>query len=354
MSDIKFRESISTLQSHTIGNDGDESVVTFWARIVIVSYNSGEDLQTCIDHLEKQSFQNFEVVVVDNNETERVFPRLRLPNGRYSVLESERNIGFAGGSNLGARGSESDWIITLNPDSWAEPDWLEKLFLASQAYPDFSILSSVVIQAKNPDRLDSFGDYFSIFGVARNAGAGMSVSAHPREYCEVFCPTGAAAAYKCDVFHHSGGFDETFFCYLEDVDLGYRLRLFGEKCLQCPDAYIRHIGSSSTGAHSDFKYFYSYRNNVALILKNTPAILLCLMIPAFVLSQIWWIFRNRNNVGSSARLSGLKAGISQIPLLWKERRVIQNKRTVRATEIAKKYSWTIRSVRTSQFVFWSI
>ncbi|MGJ8560381.1 MAG: glycosyltransferase family 2 protein [Litorimonas sp.] len=354
MSGINTVQDDSTLLSNSIKPETSKIERVFWVRIVIVSYNSGEDLQTCIDHLSEQSFQDFEVVIVDNNETERVSTRLHLPNRRYSVLESEQNVGFAGGSNLGARGSKSEWIITLNPDSWAEPDWLEKLFYASQMHPNFSMLSSIVTQVKNPELLDSFGDYFSIFGAARNAGAGLPVTSHPREYCEVFCPTGAAAAYKSDVFHQHGGFDEAFFCYLEDVDLGYRLRLFGEKCLQCPDAYVRHIGSSSTGAHSDFKYFYSYRNNVALIIKNTPGILLFLMVPAFLLSQLWWIFRNRKNAGSSARLSGLKAGVTQIPLFWKIRRDIQRNRTASFAEIARRYSWTIRSVRTSQFVFWPI
>ncbi|WP_017931052.1 glycosyltransferase family 2 protein [Robiginitomaculum antarcticum] len=325
-----------------------------WARIVIVSYNSGSDLQTCIDSLAAQTCQDFEVTVVDNASPDTAIRDLKLPNDRYEIYYSTDNMGFAKGSNLGAKFARTEWIITLNPDAWPEPEWLDTLKTASTAHPAFSMLSTTLLQTNEPTKLDGIGDYLTIFGVAKSSGWGHPKSSAPAHPVEVFGPCGAAAGYRRDIFEKCGGFDDSFFCYLEDVDLSYRLRLYGEKCLLCPDARATHVGSSSTEKHSGFKFYHSHKNNFSLIIKNTPLVLLLVMLPLFLASQIWIIYRNRNHPNSDARVAGFKDGMKSIPGIIKKRRRAISGRQIGSWNLAKRLSWTIGSARESAIVFWPI
>ena len=327
---------------------------TLWARIVIVAYNSGPDLKKCVESLAAQTCQSFEAVIVDNASTDRAVKDLKLPNDRYSLLSQSENIGFAKGSNRGADGTMTPWIITLNPDSWPQPTWLEELRKAHHLHPDYAFLSSTIIQNDFPDKLDCFGDFLSVFGVARNAGRDQPFASRPRQYCEVFSPSGAAAAYRADIFSECGGFDEDFFCYLEDVDLGYRMRLRGEVCLQCPDAVVRHIGSSTVGKHSDFKYYYTYRNNVGLVIKNTPWPLLLIVSPLFFASQIWWLHRNRHNPGANARAKGILDGIKSMGRALEKRKTIQKERDISSRALLARLSWSISDLRRQKILYWSL
>ena len=326
----------------------------YWARLVIVAYNSGNDLQTCIDSLSAQIFQNFEVIIVDNASSDAAVQELNLPNDRYRILRLDENMGFAGGSNCGADKAQTEWIITLNPDSWPQENWLEELYTASQENPTFTMLSSTIVQNDAPEYLDSFGDFFSIFGVARNAGRNTHIKKCPSYLCETFSPSGAAAAYRTVTFEAYGGFDTDFFCYMEDIDLGYRLRMMGERCLQCPKAIVHHIGSSSVGKFSDFKFYHSYKNNFAVILKNTPLLLLFLMVPLFLSSQLWWLFRNRKNVGHSARKKGVKEGLRLSCRNFRKRRVIQKNKVISSFTLAKCLSWSSKDLKASNFFYWPL
>lgn len=325
-----------------------------WARIIIVSYNSGSDLQKCIDSLAGQSCQDFEVFIIDNNSPDEAVRDLNLPNERYYRHYSETNDGFAGASNFGAKTARTEWVITLNPDAWPEPNWLENLKAASEAHPDFSMLSSTLIQADTENKLDGFGDYLTIFGLAKSSALNEPDTVLPAEPVEVFGPCGAAAAYRREIFLESGGFDARFFCYLEDVDLAYRLRLFGEKCLQCPGARAHHVGSSSTGKQFGFKFYHSNKNNVPLVVKNTPLLLLFIMFPLFLLSQTYLIYRNKSHPNFRDQMNGFRDGLKDIPAILKQRRQILPRRKVGSLKIAKRLSWSIRTVQDTATIYWPV
>lgn len=325
-----------------------------WARIIIVSYNSGPDLQKCIESLDKQSCQDFEVLIIDNDSPDDAVRELRLPNERYQRHYSDTNEGFAGASNLGAKSAQTKWIITLNPDAWPEPDWLGALKAASEAHPDFAMLSSTLIKAGSDNKLDGFGDYLTIFGLAKSSGVNEPDTFLPSVPVEVFGPCGAAAAYRTESFLESGGFDERFFCYLEDVDLAYRLRLFGERCLQCPQARAHHVGSSSTGKQFGFKFYHSNKNNVPLVVKNTPLLLLLIMFPLFLLSQTYLIYRNKSHPNFRDQMNGFRDGLKDLPSILKQRREILPQRKVGSLKIAKRLSWSLKTVQDTATIYWPV
>ena len=325
-----------------------------WARIVIVSYNSGEDLQKCINHLKSQSFQNFEAVIVDNASPDNAIDDLVLPDDRFTIVRANANLGFAGGSNLGAKGATCPWIITLNPDAWPEIHWLESLYNAANVDSCFSILGSTLVSASEINTLESFGDTLTIFGMALPCANGMPISSLPLQNVEVFSCCGAGAAYERKVFEKVGGFDESFFCYLEDIDIAYRMRLIGKRCLQVPAAKVVHLGSSSSDKTTNFKTYYSQRNNIRLILKNTPFLLLWLMLPCYLVSLMWLTWRNRKNVNNRVILTALKDAIRAIPQTMKLRRQNLSISKSSSFTIAKRLGWSKSRLRGNKYLFWSV
>ena len=289
----------------------DPAALNPWVRVVIVAYNAGPWLQRCVDALAAQSRSDFQVVIVDNASSDGSVEALVLPDLRFQVQHLGANLGFAAASNRGVEGAETPWVAMLNPDAIADPDWLEQLHAASLRHPDAVALGSTQLMDNDPARLDGFGDTYSIYGLAWRGGWGHKVPADLRDI-PVLSVCAAAALYRRQWF----GFAEDFFCYLEDVDLGLRLRLAGQHVVQVAAARVRHGGSVITGRHSDFTLFHSTRNGVMLMVRCLPLPLLLLALPLYGLAQMWLMTRTPH---PSARWRGLRAGLSRLPAAWRQR-----------------------------------
>jgi GT2 family glycosyltransferase len=311
-----------------------------WVRIVVVNYNAGAMLQACVDALASQTMADFEAVIVDNASTVQPISGLRLPDDRFHVRHAGGNIGFAAASNLGAKGSAAPWIAALNPDTRPRPDWLAELRSATERYNWATMFGSTQLAMDDPDIVDGFGDVLSAFGSAWRSGNGRSVRELPDRDCEVFSPCAAAALYARPPFEREGGFDESFFCYLEDVDLGFRLRLMGERCVQVRRAEILHAGSAISGHLSDFSVFHSYRNRVWLFAKNAPWPLLppifLMQSAAIALS----LARPTARPYRRAALQGLWAGVRGLPRALQSRASIQQSRVISTWEVARMMVWS--------------
>lgn len=252
--------------------------------VIIVTWNSKKHLSICMDHFSRQTFQDFEVVLVDNGSEDNALDELQ---GNYTKLRlrEERlgtNLGFAVANNIGASLACGKWLALLNTDALPEPDWLEKLVVAAEENPEFSFFSSRQIQANDHQLLDGAGDAYHVSGLAWRHYYNRSVECHALEAEEVFSACGAAALYLREDFLQAGGFDEDYFSYFEDVDLGFRLRLIGKKCLYVPQAVVYHVGSASTGKRSDFSVYYGYRNLIWTFIKNMPSPLIWLYLPLHI------------------------------------------------------------------------
>ena len=305
-----------------------------WARVVIVNYNSGELLQRCVDALANQTLADFEVVIVDNGSSDGSSEQLRLPDDRFCLDQAGANLGFAAASNRGAATGTAAWIAMLNPDAEPDASWLEELRRATERYPDTCMFGSTQIDAAHPDRVDGFGDVYSIFGTAWRGASGAPVATLPKDDCEVFAPCAAGALYARGAFLAAGGFDEAFFCYLEDVDLGFRLRLQGERCVQVRKALITHVGSAIAGRNSDFFIWHSQRNRIWVMVKNLPAPLLWpSLLLQLVVAPLVVLRRGRDKWGMA--WAGLVAGFSAWPRIWRSRGAVQRARVVSSGEVAR-------------------
>jgi GT2 family glycosyltransferase len=248
--------------------------------VVIVNYNAGRMLARVVAALHAQSFRDFRVVIVDNGSSDDSLEN--LPDGptRVEVVRAGRNLGFTGGNNLAIRQHVSaEWLALLNPDAFPHADWLERLLAAARANPEFSFFGSRLLDAENPAVLDGTGDVYHVCGLFWRDGHGCPDSpAYARSH-EVFSVCAAAALYRTRDVVAAGGFDDDFFCYGEDVDLGFRLRLLGHRGLYVAEAIVDHVGSGVTGVRSDFSLYHGHRNLLWVYVKNMPAPLFWIYLP---------------------------------------------------------------------------
>lgn len=255
--------------------------------VVVVNYNSGDLLQRCLAALHRQTYPSFRVVVVDNASADASLAGIRERYPAVQVLAQAENLGFAAGNNVGiAAAGACKWIACLNPDAFPEPDWLAELMQAAERHADFAFFGSKLILAKSPDRLDGTGDIYHVSGLAWRRDFGKRLEEGATAGDEIFAPCAAAALYRRDILDEVGGFDPSYFCYHEDVDLGFRLRLHGYRCRYVPEAQVLHVSSAIAGFRSDFSVYHGHRNMVWNYFKNMPAPLFWLYLPQHLLMNL--------------------------------------------------------------------
>lgn len=306
--------------------------------VVVVNYNSGDYLKGCIASLARQTHPNFETIIVDNNSTDGSLERIAEKPSRLIVLRQSENLGFARANNVGARAGKGAWLALLNPDAEAEPGWLDAMMQAVVEHPDHRMVSSLQLNLHNPTKLDGAGDNYLAFGYAWRGGFGHPASKAPPAG-ECFGPCGAAALYPRGVFLEAGGFDERYFCYHEDVDIAFRLRLFGEKCQFAPTARIRHAGSAVTGRTSRFSIFHGVRNGVWTYVKNMPGGWLALTLPVWFLGAILLLIRGLFRGAFRATWDGFIAAFQGLGPMIKTRRELRSRRGLTPSNVASGFTW---------------
>ncbi len=306
--------------------------------VIVVNYNGGDYLRGCLASLARQTWRSFETILVDNASKDGSVDRLNEVPERLTILREAANHGFAGGNNLAAQQAKGRWIALLNPDAEAAPDWLEKLMAAVKQRPTHRIVASLQVSMADDRVLDGAGDCYLAYGYAWRGGFGRAATETPQAG-ECFAPCGAAALYPRDLFLSSGGFDERYFCYHEDVDLGFRMRLLGERCQFDPAARVKHAGSGITGRASDFAVFHGARNGVWTYVKNMPGILLALTFPVWVAGTIAILLRGLVTGRFGATLRGLGAAVGDLAPALQARKQLKTRRTARIADIAAALSW---------------
>lgn len=284
--------------------------------IIIVAYQSGPTLRRCLDGLRAQTYRDFEVLIVDNASTDSAPQDALARDPSVQLLEPGANLGFAAGNNLAAREARGRWLALLNPDAYPHPEWLAALVAATERHPETRCFACVQLVADETDLLDGAGDVMTSAGIPYRGGYRRRASSALLEG-EVFSACGAATLIARDLFLEVGGFDEHFFCYCEDVDLGYRLRLLGESTLLIPDAKVEHVGSATLGVRSDFALFHGTRNRIWTFLKNTPPLLLWLTAPLHfaVTAGLFLLHLRRRDAGpvwKGVKAAFVRADLDQI------------------------------------------
>jgi GT2 family glycosyltransferase len=296
--------------------------------VIILCWNSGAYLPRCLGSLAAQTYDDFEVIIVDNGSTDGATDGLetKYPGLNLHVERLESNRGFASGNNVGARRARGSWLALLNADAFPEPDWLEQLLKAAASHPN-AFFASRQVQANRPSLLDGEGDVYHVSGLAWRRNYNYRVSP-PGPALEVFSACAAAAMIPRKEFLEVGGFDEDYLAYQEDVDLGFRLRLGGMKCILVPGALVRHVGYGSSSRRSDFATYYGHRNLVWTYAKDMPWQWFWLYLPLHllmnVISLIYFMFAGKGRVIWRAKWDAFRG----LPIALRKRRLVQARRRV--------------------------
>lgn len=300
--------------------------------VVIVNHNGKHHLGTCLAGLQAQTGPSFEIILVDNASSDGSVEWVRESFPSVMVVAVDSNLGFAAGNNRGATEARGSLLAFLNNDTRVEPGWLMALRHGLESGDRIAMTTSRIVYMHDPTILDSGGDGITRAGGAFKHGHGGPATAYLRRR-EVFGACGAAFLILRSVFETVGGFDEDFFLSHEDVDLSYRVRLLGYRCVYIPEAVVRHVGSATLGRTSALSVFYGQRNLEWVYAKNTPASVLLRTWPLHVVyviaASIYFTWVGLLPTFLSAKWAALRG----LPRIWRKRRHVQRTRRASAHDI---------------------
>jgi len=279
--------------------------------VVVVNWDRRVLLRACLESLARQRGVEFEVVVVDNGSGDGSVEMLAREFSSaqpfsLQIIRNRENRGFCSANNQAFAASSGEWIALLNNDAEADPDWLCSLRSACDNRPEVGMAASKILVHEDPQRIDKVGQLIYLDGQNRGRGMGEIDHGQYDHTEEALWPDGCAALYRRDMLDQIGGFDEDFFAYGDDAELGLRARIAGWHCLYVPRAVVRHRRGSTLGLQSPRRIELIERNRVLLAAKLFPWSLLWLN-GAFYLARLaagtWAALRNR---GEAARFQGMR------------------------------------------------
>ncbi|MFO7632957.1 MAG: glycosyltransferase family 2 protein [Caldilinea sp.] len=307
-----------------------------FASVIVPNYNGVRHLPVVLDALHGQTFQDFEVIVVDDASRDDSVALLESNHPDVRLIANRHNAGFAQSCNTGAAAARGRIIVLLNSDTEPAPTWLEELVKVFVANPQAATVTSKLLLFDRRHTLHTTGDMLGVDGIPRNRGVWETDQGQYDGAAHVFSGCGGATVYRREVWQALGGFDEGFWMYLEDVDFGFRARLAGWDAVFAPRARVYHHISASGG--DVLASYYVGRNTIWMIAKNMPRFLLRRNVFAILAGQLAVTLdalRNFQGEAARARLRGQIAGLLGLPRQLQKRRAIQPRRQIDDEELAR-------------------
>ena len=321
--------------------------------VVVVNWNRKELLRACLTSLSRQTHGSFEVVVVDNGSRDGSPELVEEMAKTYPVplklTVNSTNMGFCAANNQGMFSTDAEMVALLNNDAEAEPGWLAALERVIREAEDIGMAASKVLVWEDPTRIDKCGHLMFPDGQNRGRGSGQTDHGQFDRTEEVLWPDGCAAMYRRAMLEDVGGFDEDFFAYADDAELGLRARWAGWRCLYTSDAVVRHHRGATLGLGSARRLTLIERNRILLAVKLFPWSLLWAN-GAFLLARIvagmWAAVRNRGEMrhypgmggkftAATALLRGMAEAFPRIPATLRKRRALREKRRLTGRQIRR-------------------
>lgn len=300
------------------------------ASIILVNFNGGATIGPCLESveaaLESERGETAEIIVVDNGSGDGSPEHIAASYPAITLVRSERNLGFGGGNNLGARVATGEFLVFVNPDTIVTPGWWQALVAALEADQSAGLATSRILLADEPDRLNTAGNDIHLTGLTLCRGMGRR-SAEFDQPATVSAVSGAAFAVRRDLFQRLGGFDAAYFMYMEETDLSWRAQLAGYRCVYEPRSVVYHHYRLRFGPR---KTFYQERNRYRLLLKTLKWPTLLLLLPALVLAEIvtWGFVLIGDRANWSGKLRAYGTLFAEWPDIRRQRRRTQRTRVV--------------------------
>lgn len=300
--------------------------------IVILNWNGKHLLPDCLTSVRRQTYRDFEVILVDNGSSDGSVDWARAEYPEIRVLPLATNQGFCGGNNAGIRAALGDYIVLLNNDTEVAVDWLGELVRYISADRSIAACDSKVLYFHQRDTVWSAGANYTIAGSAEFRGQGRKDSEFA-EPAEVFIAVACSAIYPRRVLEEIGGLDEDFFTGYEDVDWSFRARLRGYRIVNVPSSRVYHKVSATHAYNSPTYVYHGQRNVVAVFLKNMPGRLLLKYAALHLLytggSLLFFARAGR----LSAFLRAKRDAVRVLRKTWRKRRDIQRSRSITPAQV---------------------
>ena len=280
--------------------------------VVTPNYNGRKFLETFFESLNNDSELIGEVIIVDNGSTDGSREYIKSASFNFPVIliENEENTGFAPAVNQGIRKASHEHIFSLNNDTEVREGCIRAMVDLMSSADDIFSVQAKMLQYNNKELIDDVGDEYNLLAWTKKTGENHRSDEYS-EVCDIFSACAGAAMYRKSLLEEVGMFDDSFFAYMEDVDLAIRSRIFGYRNLLCPDAVVYHIGSATSGSrYNEFKVRLAARNNVWVVYKNLPIPMkVTNFIFLFLGFLIKYLFFVKKGFGSTY-LAGIREGLS--------------------------------------------
>jgi len=301
---------------------------------VVPVWNGRRWLPGCLDALMSQELVFDEIVVVDNGSTDGGAAWLAEHHPQVRVIALATNTGFAAAANLGIDSCGTEFAALVNTDVELAPDWHRRLRDRLLADPATASVACKMVSLDDPALLDDTGDQLRRDGVCEQRGHGRRDDGRWDEPGEVFSACAGAALYRRGAVADVGGFDARLFAYLEDVDLGLRLRLAGWRCRYEP-AVARHAGGGSSGQLARPPSAWVARNTLLVVVKAWPA----RWMPLVAYRQLAWLAHAARRGTLRSHLRGLTAALPLLPAMLRERRALRTRSVIAIGDAIPARPW---------------
>ena len=250
--------------------------------VIIPNYNGMQYVKRCLDSLMAQTLKDWEILFIDNGSADGSRELVEKEYPLVRVIALPENLGFCGAVNIGIHAATAPYVVLLNNDTEAEPEFLQELYDGIRRKPRAFSGGAMMLQFHDREKIDDAGNFYNALGWAFALGKGKPAADYNKER-KIFSACGGAAIYRKDLLEELGYFDEEHFAYLEDMDIGYRAQIAGYENWYFPKAKVYHVGSGTSGSrYNQFKIRYSSRNNIYMIYKNMPILQIVLNMPLLV------------------------------------------------------------------------
>jgi GT2 family glycosyltransferase len=333
--------------------------------VVVLNWNGYQVLDNCLKSLYDQTYQPLEIIVVDNASTDGSVDFVRQKFQDVHLIINEKNLGFGAGNNIGIQASQGSYIMILNNDTRLDPKCVEELKRSIEKDKGYGACASKILLENKPDVIDGVGIVVCPDGLSFGRGRLENRGRYDAEE-EIFFASDCACLYRREMLDDIGLYDEDFFAYADETDMGWRAQLAGWKCIYSPKAIVYHLHSVSSGGRvSSFKAFLVERNRIWVAVKNFP-------LSMIIFGQLYTLWRYvfqaygaLRGKGAAGRFTNnfskgelvkilLKAYLSackQVPLMLKKRKMIQQKKRITNREIyrlIKRYGISAREIALSE------
>ena len=300
--------------------------------IVIICWNNKRYLEDCLSSVLSQIYPNIEVFLADNASSDGSADYVRRNFPSITVIQNERNLGFAEGNNVAMRQAKGKYIFTLNPDTKMNNNCIEELVKVAERDKDIGSCSPKILLFDDPKRINSAGGDM-VLRTGDNIARGfysIDDGRYDKEE-EVFGSSASASFYRKKVLNKVGLFDKDLFTYYEDVDMNWRFKLAGWKCIYVPNAIVYHHHAGTLDDYNPIKIFYLHRNKLYVILKNYPLKLLNYYLKIIIKNELLF-FRLSVREKNLAGIKGQLSVVLSLPKILFKRIKQQPKRKISAKE----------------------